>query len=1026
MAPAGRQVIRLLRIASAAIVLCALVGSALAQQPNRTASAKTPSGTLPLPPTTPPISAPSAQVIDIKIEGNRKHQRESVLNVMSTRIGHPFDQAAFEMDVRKLTSRNWFVHVVPRKEFVPGGVVITLSVVERPTLEYVRYFGYEKLSLRVLKKETGLKVGDSFDPYAVREAARKIESLYHSKGFNDATVDVPEGTKPGDHGAVFLINEGKKLKFADISFVGNSREIAPDGRLKKVVQSREPILFFFKGEVDRQQIEQDKERLVDYYRGLGFFKAEVGCHRRLNEDEDRMEVVFYIHEGPRYNVGSISFIGNTVYPEEALSPSLKLTGGDPYDREALNKDIGTIKDLYGSNGYVFADAVPDLRFHLEPGVVDIIYRLKEGQQYRIGDINVTIKGDNPHTRHATILNRLSMRPGDIADIRQFRASERRIKASGLFNVDPSKGDLPRVVFTPPEESEIVADRKNRASGPRTGDPDSYRGQSPDPLPSAPVQRMAAYPKQPLPVSAQPAGTQQVATQQVRTQQAAPPHRASAGTSAPVQQRPPATAAPRRSSAPPGGLLSPPASAPEIRMQSPDSSGYAGYGGYGGGYGGRAVQTISANPTPVTQAHGVGAGSSLVTPAQFAEPAQQNDPWAETMPPSGGSVPQDFGTLPPPGQFLNGPEVIPPSQPTLPVEIIASEAQTGRFMLGAGVNSNAGLVGSIILDEQNFDWKRLPTSWEDFRSGRAFRGAGQKFRLEAAPGTVVQRYLFNFAEPYLFDTPVSFGLSGYYFNRYYRDWLEQRLGGRITFGYQFTPDFSGNVGLRAEDVVISEPRVQGVPALDAVLGHTSLYSVRAGLAHDTRDSTFLPTEGHYITTTFEYFMGTFQYPWFSMNAQKHWLLRERPDGTGRHTFSYYNQLGFSGSDTPIYERFYAGGFSTLRGFQFRGASPQQSPPGPPPQPSVLVGGTFQFLNSVEYMFPVTADDTFKAVVFCDFGTVEEQIEMSWDDYRIAPGAGVRITIPAISPAPIAIDFAVPVKHADGDLLQNISFFVGFGR
>ena len=373
---------------------------------------------------------------------------------------------------------------------------------------------------------------------------------------------------------------------------------------------------------------------------------------------------------------------------------------------------------------------------------------------------------------------------------------------------------------------------------------------------------------------------------------------------------------------------------------------------------------------------------------------------------------------PPGSFLSGSPEEVPQLPSVPIDVYASEAQTGRFMLGAGVNSNAGLVGSIILDEQNFDWRRWPTSWEDFRSGRAFRGAGQKFRLEAAPGTVVQRYLFNFAEPYLFDTPVSFGLSGYYFNRYYRDWMEQRLGGRATLGYQFTPDLSGNVGIRAEDVVIGQPRVAGVPDLEAVLGHSSLFSGSASLSHDTRDSTFLPTEGHFITSTFEYFFGTFQYPKVSINSQKHFLLKERPDGTGRHTLSLYNQTGFAGSDTPIYERFYAGGFSTLRGFQFRGASPQVD--------TVLVGGDFQFLNSVEYMLPITADDMLKMVAFVDFGTVETDIAINWDQFRIAPGLGIRVTIPMISPAPIAIDFAVPVQHAPGDLLQNVQFFVGVGR
>ncbi len=694
MAPVGRQVTRLLRLATASLVVCAALTSAVAEAQVRQASASTPSGhTVPLPPTTMPAAAPSLQVVEIKIEGNRKHTRDAVLSAMSTRVGHPFDQAAFEKDIRKLTSRSWFVHVVPKKEYVPNGVVITLSVVERPTLEYVRYFGNEKIGLRKLKKETGLKAGDSFDPYAVREAARKIESVYQSKGFNDVTVDIPEGTQVGDHGAVFLINEGKKLKFADINFVGNSREIAPDGRLKKVVESKEPILGIIKGEVDREKIAGDKERLIDYYRRLGFFKAEVGRHEEYNADEDRLTLTFYIYEGPRYNVGSVTFIGNEVYPAEAFSPHLKLNSGDPFDQEVMNKDIDLVKDLYGSNGYVFCDAAPDLRFHLEPGVVDIIYRVKEGQQYRIGDIHVTIKGDNPHTRHSTILNRLSMRPGDIADIRQFRSSERRIKASGLFNVDPSKGELPRIVFSPPEVAHEVANRKKRASGKPTGDPDSFRGQSPDPQPVATGARGFGPGAKRGPARPQPTArpVREPVGQQVRMQSPDPYGGFGGRAVNPISPGP----------------------QPYAVNQPPAQPAYAGaptqQPNYGAAttpqpYGARATpQSYAAQATPPANATQAGqpqysapaARPSYVTPAQYAQPAQ--DPLAnESMPSSGGYVPRDFGGGPadspqvtPGGDFLGGPESAPANQPTLPVEVIASEAQTGRFQLGAGVNSNAG-------------------------------------------------------------------------------------------------------------------------------------------------------------------------------------------------------------------------------------------------------------------------------------------------------------------------------------------------
>ena len=62
--------------------------------------------------------------------------------------------------------------------------------------------------------------------------------------------------------------------------------------------------------------------------------------------------------------------------------------------------------------------------------------------------------------------------------------------------------------------------------------------------------------------------------------------------------------------------------------------------------------------------------------------------------------------------------------------------TGRLMLGVGVNSDAGLVGNFVYDEQNFDITRLPRSWEDFRTGTALPETANGCD-QANPGTVVQ-------------------------------------------------------------------------------------------------------------------------------------------------------------------------------------------------------------------------------------------------------------------------------------------------
>jgi outer membrane protein assembly factor BamA len=79
-------------------------------------------------------------------------------------------------------------------------------------------------------------------------------------------------------------------------------------------------------------------------------------------------------------------------------------------------------------------------------------------------------------------------------------------------------------------------------------------------------------------------------------------------------------------------------------------------------------------------------------------------------------------------------------------VTVQEARTGSLTIGLGVNSDSGLTGSIVLNERNFDLLRWPADWEDLKSGNAFRGAGQEFRLEVVVGTCLPRVRCTFRDP----------------------------------------------------------------------------------------------------------------------------------------------------------------------------------------------------------------------------------------------------------------------------------------
>jgi outer membrane protein insertion porin family len=348
-------------------------------------------------------------------------------------------------------------------------------------------------------------------------------------------------------------------------------------------------------------------------------------------------------------------------------------------------------------------------------------------------------------------------------------------------------------------------------------------------------------------------------------------------------------------------------------------------------------------------------------------------------------------------------------------INVQETQTGSLMFGVGANSNAGLTGSIVLNERNFDIMRPPTSVDDLLSGRAFRGAGQEFRIEAMPGTVFQRYTASFREPFLFDSPYSLGLSAYYYTRIFNEYTEQRVGSQLSIGRQLTPLWSASTGIRLENVgVHNVPDFAPGDFQEVVDKQNVLVGLRAGAKRDSRDSYLRPTEGSVVNFAFEEVLGDFTFPVASIDGSKYWTTYQRPDGSGRHVLAYRGQLAVNGTHAPVFERQYAGGFTTIRGFQFRGVGPNDD--------GFMVGGNFMLLNSLEYQIPLRANDQIYLVGFIDSGTVERNVEIT--NYRVSAGLGVRLVVPMLGPMPIALDFAFPLNRTGTDREQVFNFWVGY--
>lgn len=396
-------------------------------------------------------TGPQKLVAAVKIVGNDSIPESKVRSYMKTLVGRNYNPDIVERDVRTLVSSGLFHNAKTYLQETPEGVVVTFQVFERPTIRYVKFIGNEDLSDDTLLKKSGLKVGDPLDRYSVDEAVNKIEQYYHSVGYVGANVQVREGDQPQHKGVVLIVHEGKPINVYSTNFVGNT--IVSGARLKTIVKTVPGTLLIFSGKLDEKTLAEDIDRLTAYYRGLGYFRARVGRELEFTSSGEWVNVTFVIDEGPRYTIRNVSFIGNKLFENEALAKDLDLKPGETYMQDKMDKDLNKIRRAYGSQGYVFSEVQAEPRFGLEPGVLDLVYNIKEGNQYRVGNIHVKIEGEYPHTRRTVALNRLSIRPGDIIDVREVQASERRLISSQLFENSPQQGVKPRIVVLPPDNLE---------------------------------------------------------------------------------------------------------------------------------------------------------------------------------------------------------------------------------------------------------------------------------------------------------------------------------------------------------------------------------------------------------------------------------------------------------------------------------------------------------------------------------------------------------------------------------------------
>jgi outer membrane protein insertion porin family len=929
-------------------------------------------------------------ILDVRIEGNIQKSSADIIKLIKTRPDRPFNKTVLEEDKRTLIQKTWFIDVKTKVDRTPEGYIVTFQCIERQLINFIKVVGNKTHTKKILLEEANINVGDALDPIAVHQAKERMAQFYRESGYHQVFIEVVIGDELGDRGIIFRISEGPKQRILSVEFEGNT--IATSSRLKTLIESKPGFFFWFNSDFTRKKLDDDLEILTNYYRKLGFFYAKIDRvfvetqgYSGMGANRGWVKVKFIIDEGPQCKIRNITFVDNKAFSQEALLKKMKLAGkkNQYYNQDMLEIDMQSIKDLYGNEGYTFAMPSPDPR--VEQDYVDLVITIREGPRCYLETLDVEIRGrDNSesYTKWHPVLNRSSIRPGDLLRTNEINATKRRLYASQLFNSNPSQGAMPEFIFEYPKAALEAEAAEKEAEMQRAENP-QYRGQAPQP-PSMFNHRLIP---------------RKLAEPDI---QLAPPNRTfipaapqAIVTDGTYRGQTPASPAPTFYTPPPVPNQSVYTTQPSAQKYVPNSG------------------SVAPAPTPLQDSSPAAIFGMSSTQFRETEPAAilRANPY-DTL---HASAPVKFDPNAPPGA---SPYIYP-----VPGKIVLQEAQTGSIMLSLAVSSDAGLMGRFVYDEQNFDILNAPKGFRLSDWKNAYRGRGQRFRVEAMPGTQVQRYSAGWETPFWLDLDYSFGVNGFYYQRYYSEWNEDRLGGSLTFGKLWTQDISTRLSLGAQNVNIYRGAIP-VPELipgwsGSVIGKHPMYNIGLEAIYNTRDSEYMPTEGHMISAKIEQVLGDYQFLRGNIDLRKYFMLRERPDRSGRWVLGLRSSLGVTEGGTPIFERFFGGGFTNLRGFEFRGVSPRTDQ-------GYVMGGCMEFYNSAEVIFPLTADDMIRGSVFIDTGTVESSATKWNENYRVAMGFGLRLTIPMMGPAPIALDFAFPISSAKWDDKQVFSFGMSFLR
>jgi outer membrane protein insertion porin family len=269
---------------------------------------------------------------------------------------------------------------VAAQEAAPAPVPAPASAAVAPagTVRSVSVSGQQRLEPDTVLSYTKLRVGQTFTQESLDQALR---DLYETELFADVQIR-------NDNGALTVeVKENPVIN--RIVLEGNKR--LKEDKIRPEIKLAPRQIY------TRSKVRADVARIIELYRRQGRFAATVEP-KMVQLDQNRVDIVFEISEGPKSKVRQINIIGNDKFGDGELRSEMVtkqarwfrlFSSGTSYDPDRLAYDQQKLRQFYLTEGYADFRVISAVA-ELTPDKQDFIitYVVEEGSRYKFGDVKV--------------------------------------------------------------------------------------------------------------------------------------------------------------------------------------------------------------------------------------------------------------------------------------------------------------------------------------------------------------------------------------------------------------------------------------------------------------------------------------------------------------------------------------------------------------------------------------------------------------------------------------------------------------